>query len=81
MVRQGLGQALIEGRMLHIDHDARDLPLPEAIGDPVGLLLGGQLAHGNVPRAIGEQDHQRAHLRAQEHLPTEHLIGQQQARR
>ena len=64
--------------MLHVDDHAADVLVFEQVGGAVGLLLRREVRHRDVPRAVGEQDHQRHHVRVGVLFLLEDFEGQRQ---
>jgi hypothetical protein len=81
VVGQVLGQALVEGGMLHVDDHTADFFTGDLFGQAVGFLLRGEAGHGYVAGAIGEQDHQGIDIGVKDALFLEHLQGQEKAGR
>lgn len=73
-----LSQSLIEAGMLHIDDHRLDLVLLNLPGNEVGFLLRRQVSHGDVARAIGQDDHHGHGIGMGKPLTLHDVIGQSQ---
>ena len=58
MFCQILGQALVEGRVFHIDHHAADMFVGDLPGDTMRFFLRWQPTHRYVSSPVCEQYHQ-----------------------